>query len=371
MNKTFNVNISGRIFTIETNAYDLLSKYLDTMHDAFRHSDDGREVLVDIENRISEIFNKINSEGEHIISLSDVEQVITQVGSPDEIYQEIDAINISDSNSKIAQISVNEEYVTEKIDAPMPPKVRHRLYRDNENKVLGGVGSGLAHYLNIDPVWVRIVFVVLLFASFSTFLLVYLILWIIIPVATTPLQKMEMYGEPFTIQNIGKSVVTTFEQTGKYLRGEKQQSTDKQDAKIATTAKAIAYIARVLIVVIIAILVPLLILLGISFCCSLFLMIVDGTDIWPNVSEMLTIWLPDAIVYGRKLRPLLSCVSFLSIIIGIPVFLLLRTILTDPERLPMSISWRITLLSIWGCGVVGFLISAAVYYGMPPHTVVV
>lgn len=93
---------------------------------------------------------------------------------------------------------------------PPPPPIKKKLYRDPKEKILGGVCSGIAHYLGIDTVWVRLFAVIVGFISFSTLLIAYIILWIIIPAAETPYQRMQMYGCSPTLHEIGTAVSNFF-----------------------------------------------------------------------------------------------------------------------------------------------------------------
>ena len=179
MKRTYSINLGGTGFIIDEDAYQRLGNYLDTLTQACAATQD-QEVAFDIEQRIAEIFSEKYAQG-GIIGLTDVETVIKRMGGPEEIIE----------TRRIRQ-QETEETVTETIATP--PKVKKRLFRDTDNKMLGGVCSGIACYFGIDVVWVRIIAVGLCFLSASTLALVYILLWIIIPAAKTPLQKMQMTG---------------------------------------------------------------------------------------------------------------------------------------------------------------------------------
>lgn len=185
MKKTFTINISGIIFHIDEDAYEKLSIYLETIKSYFTNSEGKEEITADIESRIAEILQGKINESKQVINIDDISEVIIIMGEP----EQIGAANGGESK---------EENNSEK-------KASRRLYRDPENKILGGVCGGIGAYFNIDPVWIRVAFVAALFL-FGSGPLLYIILWIIIPEAVTTAEKLAMRGEPVNISNIEKSI---------------------------------------------------------------------------------------------------------------------------------------------------------------------
>lgn len=183
MNKTVTVNISGIIFHIDENAYEKLGRYLDSIRSYFKSSDGGEEIVHDIESRIAEMFSERVKDSKQVIVMLDVDHVMNVMGKPEEFVNE--------------GASLEEE--TEKI------YVKKRLFRDPDDKVLGGVCSGISKYLGIDPIWLRLAFVVLTLIGVGSFVIIYIILWVIMPKATTIAEKLQMKGEPVNISNIQKS----------------------------------------------------------------------------------------------------------------------------------------------------------------------
>lgn len=193
MKRTFTANIAGYAFTIDEDAFRLLYNYLETIGNAFAKDDDGKEVAFDIEMRISELLLERSEKGRLIVSYDDIEAVIAQIGEPEEIFELEIEENCSDSG-----------FATPPPYNPEPPVIKKRLFRDPDNMLLGGVCSGVACYFGVDVTVVRLLTVLLIFLSASTVVIAYLIMWIIVPVADTPLKKMQMYGESPTLSNIGK-----------------------------------------------------------------------------------------------------------------------------------------------------------------------
>jgi phage shock protein PspC (stress-responsive transcriptional regulator) len=200
MNKTVTINISGIIFHIEEDAFDKLSKYLSTIKGYFSKADGGNEIMSDIEARIAEMLQSKTSAVKQVVLMADVDYVMDSMGKPEEFAAEGQE-NTSSENTN--------EYVN---DEP----VKKRLYRDSDNKAIGGVCSGIAAYFDIDVVWIRIAMVALTFA-FGMSLWVYFILWFAIPEAVTTAEKLAMKGERADINNISKAVKEEAEQLKKRM----------------------------------------------------------------------------------------------------------------------------------------------------------
>lgn len=196
MNKTVTINISGIIFHIEEDAYDKLGNYLGTVRNRFSEEDGRDEIMSDIESRIAEILNERVGPSKQVVLMHDVDHVISLMGEPDAI---------SDKEEKTENNSAKEEKPYER-----GPNGRRRLYRDTDDKVFGGVCSGLGYYFDLDPIWIRLGFVAIFFA-FGTGILFYILLLIIMPKAETTSEKLEMRGEPIDVNNISKTVKEEFD----------------------------------------------------------------------------------------------------------------------------------------------------------------
>lgn len=191
MNKTVTINISGIIFHIEEEAYDKLSKYLNTIKGYFTSNESGNEIIADIEARIAELLQAKVSQFKQVVLMADVDEVINALGKPEEF---VDGEATPNNNSS----KQNES-------ATQTGPVKRRMFRDPDDKAIGGVCSGVAHYFDIDVVWIRLAtFLLIFFGGVS--LWVYIILWIIIPEAKTTADRLAMRGEPINIDNISKTV---------------------------------------------------------------------------------------------------------------------------------------------------------------------
>ncbi|MFK5958761.1 MAG: PspC domain-containing protein [Lutibacter sp.] len=191
MNKTININLGGIFFHIDEVAYQKLKFYLDAIKRSLSDDPQGRdEILNDIEHRIGELLSERVKDERQVVNENNIDEITKIMGKPedyliDEEIFEDEPTYRSRSNSK-------------------------KLFRDSEDKFLGGVCSGLAHYVGMDTIWMRIIWLVLLF-GFGIGFLIYPILWILIPVAETTAEKLQMKGEPVNISNIEKKIREEFE----------------------------------------------------------------------------------------------------------------------------------------------------------------
>jgi len=191
MKRVETIHLNGIVFSIDDDAFGKLSAYLDALGNYFKQEQGGREIIADIEARISELFTERDGSNGQVITMTDVTKVIETLGTPEDI--------------------AGADTDTETGDAPpprpaqQPPKPPRRLYRDCDRRYLGGVCSGIAAWLGTTSLAVRLVFfLVTIFYGVSVF--IYCLLWIIVPKAKTTAQKLEMRGEPVNINNIKKNV---------------------------------------------------------------------------------------------------------------------------------------------------------------------
>ena len=189
MNKTININLAGVIFHVDEEAYSKLTDYLRKVKESLAGEEGRDEIMADIEARIAELFQDQLNSGKQVIGMTDVDMVIEIMGTPED-YQEV-------TEEEPQGRSQSSEY------AYRGPK---KLYRNPEDKILGGVSSGLAAYLGIDAVWLRLAWILFFILSGGTAIVVYVIMWAIIPEAKTTAQKLHMRGEPINISNIERSV---------------------------------------------------------------------------------------------------------------------------------------------------------------------
>ena len=194
MKITVSINLGGYSLNIDEDAYAELKSYLRNLELHFAGEESSSEILSDIETRMGELFRARITSYKQVITIEDVHQAITILGTPEDI---------SDKDRPSAH---------DKFSSPG----FHRMYRDTEHRLIGGVCSGMGSYWDIDPLILRILFVVFTLAG-GIGALVYLILYIVIPEAKTTAQKIEMKGHPVNIHNIKESVKKEVETVRKNL----------------------------------------------------------------------------------------------------------------------------------------------------------
>lgn len=189
MNKTHNINVGGYPFTIDDDAFATLENYLAKIESHFRRSEGYEEIIDDIERRIAELLES-RTKTKKIVSIEDINQVIGILGTPEDFGA------TSEFEEDMDQHSGSErEYKTGK-----------KLYRDPDDKMIGGVCGGLAAYFGIqDPIWVRVAFALAVLGG-GLGIPIYLLLWALVPLAETPRDFLAMRGEKINVKNIAKIV---------------------------------------------------------------------------------------------------------------------------------------------------------------------
>lgn len=210
MDKTIKINLAGVVFQIEEDAYHLLRDYLAAVENRLKSTQGGNEALDDIESRIAEIFQSQKGLS-GVISTANVDAMISIIGQPEDF----------DQGSGIGS------------ETPRGGSFRRHLYRNPDDAIISGVGSGIAAYLNTNPVWIRLLFILFTITGGVGFF-VYIALWIALPPANTESRKRELYGENYrsgsksamkhgsaivnnAINNTGNALNETFRAVGKLL----------------------------------------------------------------------------------------------------------------------------------------------------------
>ena len=188
MKRTVQVNLSGQVFTIDEDAYEVLSAYLKRIASLYDRSAGKDEILSDIESRIAELLIERKGESKEVVTIEDVAAVTAIMGNPEQF---------EDDSMDDTEESYRTNYSSD--------SSKKRLYRDSDNGIIGGVCSGIAYYFGIDPVWIRLFFG-LSFIFFGSGVIFYILLWIIIPEARSASEKLNMKGEPVNIGSIGKTI---------------------------------------------------------------------------------------------------------------------------------------------------------------------
>ncbi len=336
MNKTVNINLAGIFFHVDEDAYKVLRNYLDTIKISFKNTEGSLEIIADIEARIAELFSELLQSKAEVISLKEVEEVIAIMGQPEDYLDEE---------------ALNEEQPS--FDSQSNTNINKKLYRDISDRYISGVCSGIGHYIGLDSLWVRLIFILLLFVSAGTIVPIYIILWVLVPEAITTADKLRMTGQPINVSNIEKKIKDGFSSVSD---GVKQVDFKKHGNQIKSSSKTVVdglikvlsvgltlfgkFIGLILIIVSISMFIGL-----ISFVLSIN--IIDFVNLPLSNEIQLTTNIP------AWLLSILVAVSF-----GIPIFLLfylgLKVIMSNLKSIGRVA--KLTLLGLWICSLIGWMI---------------
>jgi len=195
MKITLSVNLGGYSFNIDEDAYSELKRYLKKLEIHFAGEESSSEILSDIENRMADLFRSKLTGYKQVINIADVNEVISIMGNPEDF---------SDNEGPSPK---------EKFSTPGP----NRMYRDPDKRIIGGVCAGMGAYWDLEPWIIRVIFIVLVMTG-GLGILIYLILYIVLPEAKTTAQKIEMKGDPVNIHNIKDAVKKEFDTVRKNMR---------------------------------------------------------------------------------------------------------------------------------------------------------
>jgi phage shock protein PspC (stress-responsive transcriptional regulator) len=363
MTKVFNINLGGLPFTIDEDAFEMLSSYLKTIHNHFRSSEGYEEITTDIEARMAELFQE-RLGSRQIVSLKDVNGVIAIMGTPEDFGAEpLEAEEPAGGGTRSKQ------------EKKWGIKTGKRLFRNPDEEVVGGVCSGIAAYFGIsDPLWVRLAF--LLFTFTGGFAVpLYFILWAILPKAETASDKLSMRGEPINASNIGKIIEEEFEHVSRKVAelgdelkeefGSKKKSTGPQHDDSASSHAAAAgnhlraaiskgihvlgQILRAVIETLVKIIRPIGFIIGVGLVAMLVL-------IWVGTVGGLFFGLPfsNFLIPGSPALTTLGAVNIL-IFLGIPLLMLALGVMRLFLRTNFKPRWTAGLWLFWSLNLVSLM----------------
>ncbi|SHG32121.1 phage shock protein C (PspC) family protein [Flavobacterium fluvii] len=328
MNKTVNINLGGMFFHIDEDAYQKLTRYFEAIKRSLSNSSGQDEIIKDIEMRVSELLTEKQKTDKHVVGLKDVDEVIAVMGQPED-YR----IDDEEAGNPTPNFSNSSSIRTKK------------LYRDTENGMIGGVLAGLGHYFGIDKVWLR-VFLLILVLAWGTGFLAYIILWIVMPAATTTAEKLEMTGEPVTISNIEKKVREEFESVSEKI---KNTNYDEMGNRIKTGAEKVGSSFGDFIIAVLRVFSKILgVILIISGLTVLFLLLVGIFTLGSNVFIDFP-WTTFVETGNLTDYPTWTFGLIMFFAVGIPFFFLslLGFKLLSPNLKSIGNIAKYTLLAIW------------------------
>ena len=330
MKKTFNINLGGIVFHIDEDAYELLDQYLSNLRIHFSKEEGAEEIVHDMELRISELFSERLNERNQVITLSDVEEIIAQMGKPEEFSED----TTQETN----------EYNKEE-------KAPKRLFRDPDNKVIGGVCSGISAYFGWDVTVVRIILILLALPIFTNgafivkgIVLFYIIGWIVIPEANTATEKLSMKGMKVNVENIGKTVTNGFEKVNDYVKSEKSRSILQKIGE--GIVSIVGFLVKAILVVAAICCTPILFIL-LVICFSLLMAAIGVIDSLPAFFYHIQPVIDWSVVTSSPVPTTLLSISGI-LVIGIPIVGFIHFLMsTFGGWKEMPFSTRMTLLVLW------------------------
>jgi len=329
MNKTLDINIANQIFHIDENAYRVLKNYLDAIQRSLANEVSREEIIQDIEARIAELFIERMISDKQVIAVEDVNAVIKIMGQPEDYH-------LSDEDEPTAKASY---------------KSSKKLYRDKDSSYISGLSAGLGHYLNINPIWIRLLWI--LFTIFSTgwFILIYIILWIIVPEAKTTAEKLAMKGEPINLSNIEKKIKEGYDNVSEKLKdvdvekhSKNAQSAissffDGLEKVLRTLGRVVVKFIGILLVLasglgIISLLVATLSISGLGFFSDINYVGFEFTEVFRFINPVFPTW---AII----------TTSFVFSIVPLILFFILGIKILFPNTGSTSAALLIPLITLW------------------------
>lgn len=326
MKKTLTVNLGGTVYQIDEDAYVLLDNYLNNLRYHFRKEAEADEIVRDMETRISELFDEYLHSGIQVITIEQVEAVIARMGKPEEL-------NTDEGKGEEKGCVEEPAYGSQR-----------RLFRNPDDRILGGVISGLSAYFGWDPTLVRLLVLVCGFVMMpggflcGWLILAYVIAWIIVPMAHTATEKLQMRGEPVNMENIGRTV--TNEKGG-------PEESHSLLSKLGNVIVQVAGFIIKLLLVLLAICCAPVLLIGLIV---VFALLMAATGILASVPAALYYALPQ--IDWNLLSASPGTVAGLSVCalfaIGIPIWGLLQLILQAFKVWrPMSVMTKVVLILLW------------------------
>ncbi|MCD4697890.1 MAG: PspC domain-containing protein [Bacteroidales bacterium] len=348
MKKTLTVNISGIVFHIDEDAYTVLNDYLQSIRMHFSRAKGGEEIISDIEARIAEMLKEKIGDERQVITIDDIEDVINVIGQPSEFGEEF--AEGAEEKSTYSQ------------------KTTKRLYRDTDRSVLGGVCGGLGAYFHTDPLWFRLAFVLLSIPGIGTPLLVYVVLWIVLPEAKTAAERLEMKGEKINITNIESSIreeIDNLKDKFKNFKNEARRTYKKKSADhrsdMEGVGNALGKVAELFVKMVLVFTGIILFIIGLSFIIALIAVLFGfGQDIFIVNSEFIYVSFTALVDFflGSVGSSLLFMPAFIMLI-GIPVLMVFYAGIKLIFGLERTRFVGITALNLW---LVAMLVSG--YYGV-------
>ena len=334
MNKTVNINLAGIFFHIDEDAYLKLQRYLSAIKRSFTDSQGRDEIIADIEARIAELFSEKIRDERQVIGNKEVDEVIAVMGQPEDYRLD------------------EEIFEDEPRASYQRPKSSKQLFRDTTNSYVGGVSSGLSHYLGIDSTWIRLAWILFTIFSSGAFILIYIAFWIFVPEAKSTSDFLAMKGEAVNISNIEKKIKEGFDDVADTVKNvDYQKYSNKVKSSSTTFFEALGDVLLFLLKIFVKFIGVILIITAGITLISLFI----GLFTVGTFGFMDTPW-TEYIEVGNHPDVPLWIVSLLAFFaVGIPFFFLfilgLKILINNLKSIGTPA--KLGLLGVWIISVIG------------------
>lgn len=354
MKKNITINMFGRLYSIDEDAYHLLQQYIDTLRGYFSHKPDGKEITDDIEARIAELFDDLNAKGVEAITIEHVQDIISRIGDPKQMEDgeseepETTAEEESTEAPRSAAMSLGDK-VTDYLDRLR--KSNKRLYRDPNDKKLSGMLAGCAHFFGGDPLWWRVGFVLVtlltlwagtvadhtfrgsFFGPLSLWLVVlYGVMAVLTPVARNPEDRLMMKGVDVTPRNLAQEVT------------EEHTQTEVPEPKKTGPSGCLASFFKVILLLFKALLafVGLMAALAICAVVVVLVLLLISPDIFGDARF--------AHLYTTAVSPGMAtlCLVGLLGLLGVSAYCLVHSYMSGRQKIePMGLTQRLVWIALW------------------------
>ncbi|WP_025740126.1 PspC domain-containing protein [Aquimarina pacifica] len=340
MNKTVNINLAGIFFHIDEDAYLKLQRYIGAIRKSFTDSQGSDEIIADIEARIAELFSEKIKDERQVIGNKEIDEVIAVMGQPED-YQVDEEIFEDESNN------TRQTYQTQ--------KNTKQLFRDTTNSYVGGVSSGLGHYFGIDPIWIRLAWILFTVFSSGAFVLIYIAFWIFVPEAQSTADFLAMKGEAVNISNIEKKIKEGFDGVADTVKNvDYKKYSNKVKSSSTTFFDALGDVLLFLLKIFVKFIGALLIVISgitlISLFIGLFTLGTVGFMDTPLLEYFEVGNHPDAPIWVIALLSLFA--------VGIPFFFLfilgLKILIKNIKSIGTPA--KLGLLGVWILAIIGFVV---------------
>ena len=330
MKKNITINLCGRLFQIDEDAYEMLQHYIDSLRHSFGKQEGGDEIVDDIEARIAELFEELRQQGTEAITIDHVKDVITRIGKPEQLAGEEEKGGDGDAaDSRYESVRSAAQDIYDNVRARTAGK---KLFRNPKDKMLAGVLSGFATYTGTDPVIWRLATIVFT-ACYGIGLIVYIILAIVLPEAKTPEQMLQMEGKDVTPQNLADVVV-------------EKDETATQSPNLLRSLFSL----MLKLLVGFSVGVALVVCLFLCVCALIALVMVVCALVLPVTSSMP--WSLESLglagLYQSNPMVIVLFTFTLFMLLLIPIYAIIHMVLSlTGKTQPMGIGQRITLILLW------------------------